>query len=40
MSSQGQLVINQPATEVDWENLAVTLTAAENQELEEWTISY
>lgn len=37
---QGQLVVNQPAAEVDWENLAVTLTAAENQELEEWTISY
>ncbi|MFM9160175.1 MAG: methionine ABC transporter ATP-binding protein, partial [Dolichospermum sp.] len=37
---QSQLMVNQPAAQVDWENLAATLTAAENQELEEWTTNY
>ncbi len=34
---QGQLVINQPTAEIDWGNLAVSLTQAETQALAEWT---
>ena len=34
---QGQLVINQPAAEVDWGNLAASLTQAETQAVAEWT---
>ncbi|MDD1428301.1 ATP-binding cassette domain-containing protein, partial [Dolichospermum sp. ST_sed9] len=34
---QGQLVVNQPAAEIDWSNLAASLTQAETQALAEWT---
>jgi D-methionine transport system ATP-binding protein len=34
---QGQLVVNQPAADIDWDNLAASLTQAETQALAEWT---
>ena len=34
---QGQLVVNQPAAEIDWSNLATSLIQAETQALAEWT---
>ena len=34
---QGQLVVNQPAAEIDWGNLAASLTQAETQAVAEWT---
>ena len=34
---QGQIVLNQPAADTDWDNLAASLKQAETQELAEWT---
>jgi D-methionine transport system ATP-binding protein len=34
---QGQLVINQPTADIDWNNLATSLIQAETQALAEWT---
>ena len=34
---QGQIVLNQPAADTDWDNLAASLKQAETQALAEWT---
>ncbi|MFN7853686.1 MAG: ATP-binding cassette domain-containing protein [Dolichospermum sp.] len=34
---QGQIVLNQPAADTDWDNLAASLKQAETQALTEWT---
>jgi D-methionine transport system ATP-binding protein len=34
---QGQLVVNQPASEIDWDKLTTSLMQAETQALAEWT---
>jgi D-methionine transport system ATP-binding protein len=34
---QGQLLVNQPASDIDWDKLASSIRQAETQAIAEWT---